>query len=53
MAGSWSTAMAREEFIFAAGDRAFAKRSWEAPAAFASVSQFAISGILLRAQGEG
>src|SRR6266436_5224292 len=53
MQASWSTAMAREESSLPRATVRFAKRAWEAPAAFASVSSSQSPEFCWRVQGEG
>src|SRR5712692_772491 len=53
MQASWSTAMAREESSLPRATVRFAKRGWETPAVFASVSNSQSPEFCWRAQGEG
>src|SRR5260370_1669732 len=53
MQASWSTAMAREESSLARATVRFAKRAWETPATFASVSNSQSPEFCWRAHGEG
>jgi hypothetical protein len=53
MQASWSTAIANEESSLPRAIVRFAKRGWEAPAAFASASNSQSPEFCARAQGEG
>src|SRR6266481_7853907 len=53
MQASWSTAMAREESSLPRATVRFAKRAWETPATFASVSNSQSPEFCWRAHGEG